>query len=77
MFHFGQTDITSQGIIFSAVIILLINLVFFLFLFSLLAHNLTMAGAVNLFFDRVAKAYLFTGKEISHGFAWAWGAWRK
>jgi hypothetical protein len=77
MIRLGQTDLTSQGLIFSIVVILLINLVFFLCLFSLLAHNLTMAGAVNLFLDRVAKAYLFTGKEISHGFAWAWGAWRK
>src|SRR5471030_3218264 len=45
MLHLGQTDLSSQGIIFSAVIILLINLVFFLFLFSLLAHDLTMEGA--------------------------------
>jgi hypothetical protein len=77
MFHFGQTDITSQGIIFSAVIILLINLIFFLFLFSLLAHDLTMTGAGKLFVQRVMQAYAFTGNEIALGAAWAWGLWRK
>jgi len=55
---------------------LLINLVFFLFLFSVLAHNLTMAGAGNLFLDRVEKSYLFVGHEIMRGWAWARGAWQ-
>ena len=73
MFHLGQTDLSSQGILFSAVIILLINLVFFLLLFSLLAHDLTMAGAGQLFLRRVGQAYIFTGNEITRGAAWAWG----
>jgi hypothetical protein len=77
MIRLGQTDLTSQGLIFSIVVILLINLIFFLFLFSLLAHKLTMAGAVHLLLDRVTKAYLITGKEIGLGFAWLWGLWRK
>jgi len=76
MFHRGQTDLTSQGIIFSGVIILLINLIFFLFLFSLLAHDLTLAGAGRLFLDRVGRVYIFTGNEIKRGAAWIWGAWR-
>jgi hypothetical protein len=77
MFHLGQTDITSQGLIFSAVIILLINLIFFLFLFSLLAHNLTLAGAGQLFLQHVGQSYLWTGSEIARGMHWASSAWRK
>ena len=77
MFHFGQTDLTNQGIIFSAVVILLINLIFFLFLFSLLAHNLTLVDAGRLFLDRTVKSYAFAGNQIVRGTAWAWGAWSK
>jgi len=77
MFHFGQTDLSSQGIVFSAVIILLINLIVFLFLFSFLAHDLTLAGAGKLFLHRVAQSYLYTGNEIGRGAAWVWGFWRK
>jgi hypothetical protein len=77
MFHFGQTDITSQGIVFSGVIILLFNLVFFLFLFSLLAHDMTFAGASRLFLQRVGQSYLFTGHEFAQGATWAWSSWRK
>jgi hypothetical protein len=77
MFHFGQTDLSSQGIFFSGVIILLINLVVMLFLFSLLAHDLTMAGAGKLFLDRVEQSYLFTWNEMMKGAAWAWGIWQK
>jgi len=77
MFHFGQTDITGQGIIFSAVIILMINLIFFLFLFCLLAHNLTWVDAGKLFWDRTVKSYAYAGNEIAFGTAWVWGLWRK
>jgi hypothetical protein len=70
MFHFNQTDLSSQGVIFSGVIILLINLAFFLLLCSLLAHDLTMAGAGRLFLNRVGQSYLFTGKEIMTGATW-------
>ena len=76
MFHFGQTDITNQGIFFSAVIILLINLMCFLFLFSLLAHGLTMAGAGKLFLHRVGQSYWVAGHEITQGALWAWKALR-
>ena len=76
MFHLGQTDLSSQGIIFSGVVILLINLVFFLFLFSLLAHNLTMVDAGKHFLRRVGQSYLYTGHEITRGAARAWSAWQ-
>ncbi len=73
MFHLGQTDITTQGILFSAVVILLINLVFFLLLFSLLAHNISFVGTGHLFLHRVKQSYLFTWKEILLGTKWAYG----
>jgi hypothetical protein len=76
MIHLRQTDLSSQGYVFSIVIILLINLIFFLFLFALLAHNLTMAGAGHLFLDRVGKSYLFAWNEIARGLHWAWQAWQ-
>jgi len=77
MFHFGQTDITSQGILFSGVVILLINLIFFLLLFSLLAHDMTMAASGKLFLHRIGQAYLFTWEQIAHGAAWLWDAVHK
>ena len=77
MFHLGQTDITTQGVVFSAVIILMINLIFFLVLFSFLAHNHTFVESGKLFLDRTVKSYTFAGKEIALGAAWVWGAWRK
>jgi hypothetical protein len=77
MFHLGQTDITTQGVIFSAVVILLINLIFFLCLFGLLAHDVTLLGAGKIFSHRVGQSYLFTWNEITRGAAWAWGLWRK
>jgi len=75
MIHLRQTDLSSQGIIFSIVIILLINLVFFLFLFSILAHDLSMAGAGKLFLYRVGQSYLFAGHEVLRGAAWAQKTW--
>ena len=72
MIRLGQTDLSSQGLIFSIVIILLTNLVFFLFLFSLLAHDLTLAGAWHLFLNRVGQSYLWTSHEIRAAVLWAW-----
>ncbi len=77
MLRIEQTDISSQGYLFSGVVIVLINLLIVLFLLSLLAHDLTMAGAGELFLHRVGQSYVFVGNEIAHGAAWAWGAWRK
>ncbi len=74
MFHLGQTDLSSQGLVFSTVIILMINLFFFLLLFSLLAHNLTLAEGGRLFMNRVGQSYIFTGHEITRGAARAWEA---
>jgi hypothetical protein len=76
MIHLKQTDLSSQGLVFSIVIILLINLIFFLFLFGILAHNLTMEGAGKLFLDRVGKSYLWTWHEMTRGAAWCWSEWQ-
>jgi hypothetical protein len=72
MIHLGQSDLSSQGIVFSIVIILFTNLIFILLLASLLAHDLTLAASWNLFLDRVGKSYLWTGTEIHHTIAWFW-----
>ncbi len=72
MFHLKQTDLSSQGIVFSGVVILLINLAFFLLLFALLARDLTMAGAGHLFLNRVSESYVITGDGIMRGATWLW-----
>ena len=72
MLHLGQTDLSSQGIIFSLVVILLTNLVFFLFLFAMLAHDLTWTAAGNRFLSNVGASYLMTWDWLQRGFAWAW-----
>jgi hypothetical protein len=77
MFHGGQTDITSQGIVFSAVVILFINLIFFLGLFMLLAHDLTWSAAGHLFLHRTGQSYLFSWDQLTHGAHWAWGLLHK
>ena len=77
MFHTGQTDLTSQGFVFSAVIIVLINLIFFLVLFALLAHDTTLLGAGKIFLHHLGDSYLFTWNEIVKGATWAWSLWQK
>jgi hypothetical protein len=77
MVHLGQTDLSSQGLVFSVVVILLINLVFFFFLFAMLAHNLTMAGAGQLFLHRTGQSYAITWNQITAAANWAWGLYPK
>ena len=77
MFHLGQTDITTQGVLFSAVVILLINLIFFLVLFGLLAHDTTLLDAGKIFLHHVGDSYLFAWNEIVKSATWAWGFWQK
>jgi hypothetical protein len=49
------------------VVILLINLLFFLVLFTLLAHGLTWTAAWHLFLQRTGQAYLYTWAQIGRG----------
>lgn len=72
MVRLGQTDLSSQGLIFSLVVILLTNLVFFLFLFAVLAHNLSWGASGNLFLHRVGESYVMTWDWLQRGFRWAW-----
>jgi len=73
MFHLRQTDLTSQGLLFSATIILFFNLLIFLLFFPLLTHDLKKSGYD--FWRRTTQAYVYTGQEIKHGADWALKAW--
>jgi hypothetical protein len=69
MLHPGQTDLSREGYIFSGVMITLINLAFILLLLSLLAPDWKRSGWNFLL--RAQECYLWTGREIADGFAWA------
>ncbi len=74
MMHLRQTDLTSQGVIFSWVIIALINLLMFLIVFALLAHDMTLFHAGQHFLLRARQSYVITGREMALVFGWAWDA---
>ena len=74
MFHLKQTDLSSQGIIFSAVVIVLINLLIFLVLFAILSQDPRMAG--GLFFHRIVQCYVFAWDGFGRGAALLWQAWK-
>ncbi len=76
MLHLKQSDLSSQGFIFSIVVILLINLVMFLVVFALLAHDMTFAQIGTGFLHRVGQAYVITGREIALASSWAWNLFR-
>ena len=76
MLHLKQTDLSSQGFVFSIVVILMINLVMFLVVFALLAHGMTFAGAGQVLLHRVKDAYVITGREIALITGWVMHAWR-
>ena len=68
MLHPRQTDLTGEGMVFSGVIIALINLLTFLVLFAILSHDLS--GSCRIFLQRIGQSYAFTGREIIHGVSW-------
>lgn len=72
MMHFKQTDLSSQGFIFSGVVIALINLLIMLLFFAVLAHDLSWTGAGELFLRRMEGAYIFTWSEMMKGVLWLW-----
>jgi hypothetical protein len=76
MMHSRQTDLTSQGVVFSWTIIAVINLLIFLVVFTLLAHSMTFASAGQHFLDRVARCYAITGREIALVSGWGWHLFR-
>ena len=74
MMHLRQTDLTSQGLIFSLATIAVINLFMFLIVFTLLAHDMTISTAGKHFLHRVALSYQITGREIMLVLGWGWKA---
>lgn len=69
MLRIEQTDISSQGYLFSSVVILLINLLIVLFLLSILTHDMRMTG--QIFLQRTSHCYVVAGHEIWLGAMWA------
>ncbi len=76
MMHLKQTDLSSQGFVFSFAVIAAINLLMFLVVFALLAHGVTSGDVARLFLERVKESYLVTAWEISRAAKWLWGLWR-
>ena len=76
MLHLKQSDLSSQGFIFSLVVIAMINLLMFLVVFALLAHDMTWAEIGTRILHRVGQTYAITGREIALIAGWVAGAWR-
>ena len=76
MMHLKQTDLSSQGFVFSFAVIAAINLLLFLVVFALLAHGMTFGDVARLFLERVKESYLVTSWEISRAARWLWSFWR-
>ena len=74
MAHRKQTDLANEGVFFSFVIILLINLLAFLLLLSLLIHHGPI-GAARLLVAHTEHAYGWTGHELAAGWGRARAAW--
>jgi hypothetical protein len=76
MLHLRQSDLSSQGFVFSFVVIALINLLMFLVVFALLAHDMTWADIGRRFIHRGEQTYVITGREIALLAGWIASAWR-
>ena len=64
MAHRRQTDLTGQGMVFSFVVILLINLLMFLVLLSLMTHD-GLAGAIRELVELTGRCYAATGHSLA------------
>ena len=76
MMHLKQTDLSSQGFVFSIAVIATINLLLFLIVFACLAPGMTFGDVAWLFLKRVEGAYLVCGWEISRATQWLSSFWR-
>jgi hypothetical protein len=74
MAHRKQTDLANEGVFFSFVIILLINLLAFLLLLSLLSHG-GLPAAARLLADHAGQSYSVTGHEMAMAWTRARAAW--
>lgn len=69
MLHPRQTDLSSEGYLFSGIIIVVMNLLAVLILFGFLSHDLSMAA--RLFLHRVVQSYHWTIYELFQACRWA------
>lgn len=76
MAHRKQTDLTSQGVFFSLVVILLINLFSFLLLLSLLTHG-GVAGTAQDLVTLTGRCYAAAGHSLGQAWNAAQGAWHR
>jgi hypothetical protein len=76
MMHLKQTDLSSQGFVFSIAVIAAINLFLFLVVFALLAHGLTFGDITLHFVENVKESYYVTAWEISRVADWLSTFWR-
>ncbi len=68
MMHFGQTDLSREGYVFSGVVIVFINLALFLLVLSTLTHDFRKSG--RMFLQRTEQCYVETGRGAQRGFEW-------
>ena len=74
MLHPRQTDLTGEGIVFSVVVIALMNLLTVLCLLALLTHD--FLGSGETFLHRIVSAYAFTVREMILGGRGLWEMWQ-
>jgi hypothetical protein len=75
MMHLKQTDLSSQGFVFSFAVIAAINLLMFLVVSALLAHGVAFSESAQHLLNRVELAYVIAGREIARGATWLWSLW--
>jgi hypothetical protein len=76
MAHRKQTDLTGQGVFFSLVVILLVNLLSFLLLLSLLSND-GLAGMANELFTLTGRSYAATAHGIGETWSAARSSWQQ
>jgi TM2 domain-containing membrane protein YozV len=76
MLHQRQTDLSSQGYVFSGVIILLTNLGLVLLLLSFLTHD-GIVGAIRLLGGQAVQSYSWTWHQLARGVQVAQTAWQQ
>ena len=76
MLHQRQTDLSSQGYVFSGVIILLTNLGLVLLLLSFLTHD-GIVGAIRLLGGQTVQSYSWTWHQLARGVQVAQTAWQQ
>jgi hypothetical protein len=76
MAHRRQTDLTGQGVVFSFVVILLINLFMFLLLLSLMTHA-GLPGALRELAVLTGQSYVAAAHGAVRAWTWAAALWQQ